>query len=310
MQADGVLEAWQKVVIDLGITPDEGCLNQVLYTAARHGLPDLGTDALRVLQQIGATPREHHCAALISAFCRADQLYEAFETLNLMRHGKNKVQIVAGTTQPIFDYMKKDVERIDSMWGILDKLKGSGQRVDIAAINVIIQASVFFGDIQRAVGTYKVISEYGLSATVETYNLLLSACIGAAHRGLGDHLLGEMKKAGVKPDARTYERLVLLCLTQDTYEDAFFYLEEMKGHKLLPTYGIYDAIIRKCVSVGDTRFKLALDEMKQVGYQASNSLNKFIIEGGDFVATVEDAQSEPIGAPEQPQIESSSSSPT
>lgn len=181
--------------------------------------------------------------------------------------------------------------------------------VDISAINVIIQASVSFGDIQRAVGAYKSIPDYGLSATVETYNLLLSACIGAAHRGLGDIILGEMKKAGIKPDARTYERLVMLCLTQETYEDAFFYLEEMKGHKLLPTYGIYDAIIRKCVSVGDTRFKLALDEMKQVGYQRTESLDKFIAQGGVFKATVEDAQSESLGTPEQQQqIESPSSS--
>lgn len=104
------------------------------------------------------------------------------------------MRTVAGTTQPIFDFMKKDIERIDSTWGILDKLKDSGKGVDIAAINVIIQASVFFGDIQRAVGAYKAIPEYGFSATVETYNLLLSACIGAAHRELGDHILGEIKK--------------------------------------------------------------------------------------------------------------------
>lgn len=216
-----------------------------------------------------------------------------------MQHGDSKVQIVAGTTTPIFDYMKKDIERIDSTWGILDELRNSGQDVNIAAINVIIQASVFFGDIQRAVGTYKVIPEYGLSATVETYNLLLSACIGASHRELGDHIIADMKKAGIRADAGTYERLVLLCLTQNMFEDAFFYLEEMKGHKLLPTYGIYDAIIRKCVSVGDTRFKLALDEMKQVGYQPSASLNRFIGQGGVFVAPLEDAQSQPHDTPKQ-----------
>ena len=225
-----------------------------------------------------------------------------------MRDEQSKVQIVAGTTQPIFDFMKKDIERIDSTWGILDELKNSGQDVDIAAINVIIQASVFFGDIQRAVGTYKVIPDYGLSGTVDTYNLLLSACIGAAHRELGNLILSDMKKAGIRADAGTYERLVLLCLTQDTYEDAFYYLEEMKRHKLLPTYGIYDAIIRKCVSVGDTRFKLALDEMKQV-YQPSASLDRFMKQGGVFMAPLEDARSQPIDTPEQ-QIGSSLSSST
>lgn len=82
----------------------------------------------------------------------------------------------------------------------------------------------------------------------------------------------------------------------------------MKKHKLLPTYGIYDAIIRKCVSVRDTRFKLALDEMKQLGYQLSASLDRFIVQGGIFVAPVEDAHSQALDTLEQQQIESSSSS--
>jgi len=187
---------------------------------------------------------------------------------------------VSETTHPIFDIIKRDIDAIDSTWGILDQLRQEGKSVDITAINVIIQATAVFGDLQRAIGTYKSIPDYGIRPNIDTFNLLLSACIVVGHRDLGDHLLGEMKEAGIKPDIRTYERLIILCLTQTTYEDAFFYLEEMKGHKFLPTLGIYDAIIKKCVSVGDSRYTLALDEMEECGYLISEALATFIKHGG------------------------------
>lgn len=264
----------------------------MLHTVARHGLPDLGTDVLRVLKLVGASWKEFHLASMIEALCKANRLKEAFETLHVMR--SNHIHPVNETTHPIFNIIKKDVEAIDRTWAMLDELKEEGKGVDITAINVLIQASVFFGDVQRAVGTYKSIPEYGIQPNVDTFNLLLSACISVGHRSLGDHLLGEMKAASIKPDARTYERLIILCLTQPTYEDAFFYLEEMKGHKFLPTLGIYDAVVRKCVSVGDTRYKLALDEMKQCGYGVPASLQDFIARDGTF-----EAQSPKVVAPKE-----------
>lgn len=285
--------AWPKVVDDLGITPDEGLCIEVLHTVARHGLADLGTDVLRVLKLIGAPWQEHHLACMIEAFCKADRLKEAFETLHVMR--ENGVIPVAETAHPIFNVVKESIDAIDDAWGILSELHAGGKGVDISAINVVIQGTVFLGDLQRAVGTYKSIPEYGVKPNVETFNLLLSACIAVGHRELGDFLLGEMKQASIKPDLRTYERLIILCLTQTTYEDAFFYLEEMKGHNFLPTLGIYDAIIKKCVSVGDSRYTLALDEMNHCGYPVSQALTDFIAHGGDVEPQSND-ESRPNGA--------------
>ena len=113
-----------------------------------------------------------------------------------------------------------------------------------------------------------------------TFNILLTACIAAEHRELGDRLLTEMREAKIKPDAGTYERLVVLCLTQPTYEDAFFYLEDMKGANIVPPQSVYEAIIRRCVSVGDSRYKLAVAEMLEHGYEMPAKLKAFIDSGG------------------------------
>ncbi|KAH7919360.1 hypothetical protein BV22DRAFT_865072 [Leucogyrophana mollusca] len=278
LYAEGVQRCWQKLVQELSFIPDEGICQQVLHTAGRHGLPELGTDVIRVLRQLGVSWQEHHFAPLIEAFCKADKLKEAIGTLDIMR--SNGIFPVSETTDPIFRILKQDLDRVDSAWDVIRELRKEGKTIDPFAINAIIEAAISLGDLQRAVGAYKAFSEYGSIPNIDTYNLLLSGCIAARHRELGDRLLVELKDASIRPDARTYERIIFLCLTQETYEDAFFYLEEMKAQKFVPPMAVYDAIIRTCIVAGDTRYTLALDEMKQCGYPVRTELQRFIASGG------------------------------
>lgn len=278
-QEDGVLRAWQKVVHDLKITPDEGCCIQVLHTAGRHGLSALSLDVLRVLRRIGVTWREYHFAPVVEAFCKEGNMKEALGALELIR--SHDIIPVAETAMPIFQAIRSSSDAVDEAWGHLEALHEEGKKIDVTALNVIIQASVALNDLQRAVGTYKACENLGVAPNVDTYNLLLSGCIAAEHRQLGDRLLAEMKLAQIKPDARTYERLIVLCLTQSTYEDAFFYLEEMKTEGHVPPVTVYEALIHKCVSVGDTRHQLAVEELVECGYEVPPDLKVFIETGGE-----------------------------
>ncbi len=66
--------------------------------------------------------------------------------------------------------------------------------------------------------------------------------------------------------------MIYLCLTQETYEDAFFYLEEMKAAGHVPPIRTYAKIIRRCIGANDPRYKMALEEMGEIGYSAPKSL--------------------------------------
>ncbi|KAL0956278.1 hypothetical protein HGRIS_002436 [Hohenbuehelia grisea] len=266
---EGVVRCWNVVVQELSLAPDEGLCVAVLHTAARNGMPDLATDALRVLQLIGCEIQEHHFASLLEAFVRAKQLKEAFTTLAIMR--SNGVTPLPETCLPILHEITS-VESIDNTWNLIDDMHRAGATIDVAALNVIMQATVAVGDLQRAVGAYKSYSDYSASPDVHTFNSLLEGCTNAAHRELGDHLLAEMKEAKVKPDRDTYLNLVMLCLTQETYEDAFFYLEEMKAAKHRPPISMYEAIVRRCVLASDPRYEIAIAEMKEIGYHPSREL--------------------------------------
>lgn len=259
--------------------PDEGCCISILHTVARHQLCALGMDVFRVLQTIGVTWEEHHFVPLIEAFCRANKLKEAFGILELMR--SNKIEPLPETALPILEVISQSVEVLDDAWTLLDELHAEGKPIDVVALNTTIQAAARLGDLQRAVGIYKVFPDFKVKPNVETYNLLLRGCHIAKHRELGDRILTDMREAGIKPNIVTYERLILLCTTQPTYEDAFFYLEEMKASGFNPTSQVYDAIIRKCVTTGDSRYKLALDEMLEMGLPLYPRLKSFIDSGGN-----------------------------
>jgi Pentatricopeptide repeat domain/PPR repeat len=245
----------------------------VLNAAARHGLPDLATDVLRVLKLSGIMWEEYHFAALIEAFCRNNQLKEALITLHIMR--ANEILPLPGTSVPILDCVKVNVESLDSAWAIIDEMHEARNDVDIDALKVIIQASVLLGDLQRAVGVYKSFSDYGLEPDVTIFNFLLDGCITAQHRQLGDLLLADMKEMQVQPNEETYEKMIQLCLTQEVYEDAFFYLEEMKAAEFVPPQTVYEALVLKCHSMDDSRIDIALEEMRECGYSMPNptSLN-------------------------------------
>jgi len=242
----------------------------VLHTAARHGLPDLATDALRVLKLLGATWQEHHFAPLIEAFCRANNLKDALVTLDIMR--SNDIEPLTQTALPILNAISRDVDVVDTTWAVIDEMHKEKKRIDVSALNVIVQASVILGDLQRAVGTYKSYSDYGVKPNLDTFNFLLEGCISSSHRELGDLLLVEMKEEKIKPDRDTYKNMILLCLTQDTYEDAFFYLEEMKAGNQVPPLRVYEALVRKCASVGDSRCHIAIAEIEGCGYEVDPRL--------------------------------------
>lgn len=252
--------------------PTELITNAVLNTGARHGHPELATEALRLLQLANVEWKEYHFAALIEAFCRNGQLKEALQTLPIMK--TSNITPTPSTTKFLLDAIKQDVSTLDAAWAIIDEIHAAEQEIDIDSLKVIIEASIHLGDLQRAVGIYKSFGDYKLTPDLPTFYLLLDGCIGAQHRQLGDLLIEDMKTAQVKPDPVVFEKMIELCLTQEVYEDAFFYLEEMKAAGFVPPATVYEAILQKTLAAEDTRSSLVLQEMRECGYSPRDTRSR------------------------------------
>ncbi|KAI0705061.1 hypothetical protein C8T65DRAFT_653096 [Cerioporus squamosus] len=292
LYAEGTERVWHKVVNEMHLLPDEGCCLQVLHTAARHGLSGLALEVIETLKAINIVWREHHIAPVVEAMCHHGEIKEAFVMLDYMR--KNDIEFAKEIALPIFELVKKDADTVDGAWEQLEAIREEGHSVDVVAFNVVVEAAVTLKDLQRAIGTYKGAAQLGVTPDIDTYNILLKGCIDARHRQLGDRILSDMKEAGIKPDRTTYERMVRLCLTQSMYEDAFFYLEEMKSLGMVPPLIVYESIIRKLVAVGDTRYNIALEELKECGYEVSPRLQSFISSGGAHNGPKEAAPTEAV----------------
>ncbi|KIJ49470.1 hypothetical protein M422DRAFT_161368 [Sphaerobolus stellatus SS14] len=276
---DGLRTAWMKVTRDYGVTPDEGLCIQVLNAAARHGLVDLALEAFKVIIRLGCPIEEFHIAPVLEASCQRKSIQDALHITNTLT--TIGAPIRQSTLEPVVELISSSVDNVNKAWSMLEKLYDAGKPVTVHALNALLGASVHLRNLQMTVGIYKTYEKFHVKPTVDTLNLLLRACIAESHKDLGMKFLEDLQRQDdVKLDITSYERIIRLCLTQSDYEDAFFYLEEMKAAGFKPPAMIYVQIIKKCVFYKDTRVQIAVEEMRECGYEIPRSLKEFIENGG------------------------------
>ncbi|TRM69556.1 hypothetical protein BD626DRAFT_390890 [Schizophyllum amplum] len=258
---DHTVRCWNKAVVEYGVIPDEGLCLAVLAVAARHGQAEFAiSQPLTTIASAGITLSHKHIAPVIEAFGAGGNLRDAFTFLHSLPNFNLEPPL--SSLEAVAAHCLPDIDAIDSAWATVDELHSASQ-LSIAALNTIILAAAHHSDLQRALGAYKSLPTYNLTPDTDTFNILLDACVAAQHRQLGDALLADVKAAGVPVARGTYDRMVRLCLTQPEYDDAFFYLNEMEAAGYVPPASLYEAIVRKCAGAGDTRYEIALEEMRK-----------------------------------------------
>ncbi|KAJ7462230.1 hypothetical protein B0H11DRAFT_2054671 [Mycena galericulata] len=265
LYAAGVLRSWYTLVTDLAISPDEGLCTLVLHTAGRNGLPDLATDALRVLKILDVPWMEYHLAPLFEAFCRAQRFQEAFSTLTIMR--QNNIDPTSRTALPIVPIVQQNPKIIDDLWATLNDMHKEGKSVDISAFNAVLQASVLTQPLSRALADYNSLKSYGSVPSAETFHIFIDGCISAGNVAYGELAFRQLKESGVLLDHEVFGKMITLHLSQNVYDDAFLFLEEMQSAGHVPVRELYEAIVVKCAAAGDPRYLVALDEMQEVGHE-------------------------------------------
>lgn len=250
------------------LNPSDGMCTNVLNTAARNQDPNLATDVVRVLAGRTSKLDIHHYEALITAYIGSSDLKSALQILGIMK--KAGLEPTDGTTRSIYTHISTTERLPADAFKILQSLKKEGQTVPTAAVNVILEASVSQGHLQGAVEQYKALHTICPNGpNTATFNNLLQGCAKTfGNKDLAMFLASEMAALGIRPNVMTYDRLVLVCLMEDDYEDAFRYMDEMKrtfGNSELRT-GTLHALVKRCVAVGDERAWSLLNELEGKGH--------------------------------------------
>lgn len=123
-------------------------------------------------------------------------------------------------------------------------------------------------------------ARFTVQASIDTFNILLSTAINRRSRRLAKAVMAHLVAARIPATAVTYERAIVLALTQPTYEAAFSYLEECKLRGHVPTRASYLAIAKRCLEEHDERWVGIGNEMIENGYKTGKVLHGALEKGG------------------------------
>lgn len=265
---EGTLHCWQHLQDLSGITFPEGLCLHVLSCAAQHGQPALATSVFNALSSLGIKYSEHHFLPLVEAYTRCGDIRQAFIVLNIMRESSLSPPQLSHLNF-LSQTIAKDTKTLDkAFFALQDIVQKEGKTADITAFNILLKACLLLDDASRAISTYRDAPILKVRPNLETFNLLLASAGLVGHVELAMYILSDLKAAQITPNEETYGRVILTCLHQpdNTYEQAFLYLEEMKAAGWIPSSGLYASFVKKCAYHNDDRAVKLLEEMERVGH--------------------------------------------
>ncbi|KAI4141419.1 MAG: hypothetical protein LQ340_007651, partial [Diploschistes diacapsis] len=171
---------WDRAVATDYLNPPSGLCSLVLDSCSRAADPDLATDVFRVLGGRSSPVRPFHYEALLETYLGAGDLESALTVLNIM----------ARTPQPPTDASARSLflflrDRADGRGGPSDALRvlraraKSGERAPLCAVNAVLEALVWRGELGEALAAYRRLAFLvpdGARPNTHTFNLLLQGC--------------------------------------------------------------------------------------------------------------------------------------
>ncbi|KAI6244873.1 Pentatricopeptide repeat-containing protein [Erysiphe necator] len=270
LHLEGLKFIWRHQVRLGYLIPSDGMLSAALNTAARYADPQLATSVASFLSARSALD-PYHYEALIEAYAKSKDLKSAFRALCIM--AKAGFNPDASNTRPLLACLSSDRKLPTHAWNVLDEIHSDGQIITITAVNVVIEASVSQLNIDEAMIMYKKIHTICSGPNTATFNHILQGLSKTVIPSKKEamFLASEMKSLSIKPDSLTYDRLILICLREKDYEDAFRYLEEMiregKGKNEGKGWWLREGTAQRCVMTtiveGDSRGWEILAEMEK-----------------------------------------------
>jgi hypothetical protein len=264
---EATTHVWKQRVEAGYLNPSSGVCINVLGTAARHGDSHLATDVFRVLGKRSSTLQAHHYEALFESYIAAGDVVSALFALHIMAAAD--MAPTERTARPLYLHLREDPSAAAQAFSFLQTLHGGKKTVPVPAANALIEAFVFQGDLDAAVETYESLRGFcGAGPTTSTFNAIFRGCAPARRKDLATFLAAEMLALGVEPDALTYDLLILACLRgagDEGLDDAWRYLDEMRGRGWRPRGRTLMALVGGCCERGDERVWRLVQEMEDMG---------------------------------------------
>ncbi|CCA72017.1 hypothetical protein PIIN_05952 [Serendipita indica DSM 11827] len=277
----GILEGWQRVAGDNKVTPDEGICTMVINAAGLAGHSELSEKAVKALQTLNVTLREHHIAPWMLALATEGDVSKALDLFDFME--KHGVQPTRFTTRPLNKLLTIPENLESSLHHLRTRVKNGGNNL-AAAFNCVLGATLQDRS-NRTIALGKEMDELKVVPTIDTFNILIhSACL--RHNVPATHAyFEEILLRGLVPNQETYERIIVLLTSEVVYDDAFLYLYKMTSAHLVPSFEVLMGLAKKCSLKHDARWKDLVKQMERYNYVVSDELMNYLAANGNVRLT-------------------------
>jgi pentatricopeptide repeat protein len=273
---EGIIEGWDRVVENGGITPDEGLCTMIIEAAGAGGVVHLAETALEKLSTINVQPQEYHIAPLMKALCKNNEIILAlglFDRMDTLGIQPNRF-----TTKPLQTLLQVPENLEIAIKYLRDTAVTKGRNL-ASTFNTVLAVTLRDRS-NQAIALGKEMDDLKVEPTIDTYNILIyGACLRRntpAIHGYYEDIL----QRGLEPNKETYERIIVLLITEPVYEDAFLYLSKMEAARLQPSAELLMAFAKKCSLRYDARWKLLVKKMERLNYEVSDELMEYLITNG------------------------------
>jgi len=234
-----------------------------LTSAARHSDVHIATDVFRILSERGTAFAPHHYELLMSAHLGAGDLRTALTILCIMHSVQLNPDLE--TLSALRAYLFSDPSAPQNAFELLKQL-ATERDVPTVAVNAIIMSLVDHNRHADVISTYKSLHQLSTAGpNVHTFNALFRSCHRNNDKRTAMFFAAEMVELKIKPDALTYDRLVLVCIREANYEDAWRYYGEMTQAGYVPRLGTFVTMVQVCADAKDERALELVERMVELG---------------------------------------------
>ncbi|KAJ2213233.1 hypothetical protein EV179_004020 [Coemansia sp. RSA 487] len=274
--------AFDQLTTVFGVQLTKGDYDYGLSIASKAGDYKLATSILESLGRLGYPIREREYEALFDSLIVSKKWETAFKVVGNMRQtGYGKTSRTLRTLVRELTAKPAQTERLvaEAYEAMLETSSTVPAILDTSTLNALVLSLALSVRVEAAFTRMNEwFDKHSVKRNIETYEGLLTGCgKSKGNKTVAEKTLGMMLDVDkLEPTKEIYELMIRVSLKQFNYEDAFVYLESMKAQKMAPGWPTYASIVRRCANVRDPRAKVALDEMRELGYTVTSALENYV----------------------------------
>ncbi|KAL6645090.1 hypothetical protein ACP70R_016698 [Stipagrostis hirtigluma subsp. patula] len=228
---------------------DEETLSQRLIKLSQSNKVRSATELFDSMRASGLQPSAHACNSLLACFVRRSSLADAMKVFEFMR-GKG---MATGHTYTLILKVVASTEGYVSalqMFNEIEEEEGSKEILDVIVYNTMISACGKAKDWRQAEKLWRRLGENSLSATLMTYDLLVSTFVQCGQYELAIAAYQEMLRHGLDPSEDIMKAIIASCTKEGNWEFALATLSRMLSAGMKPNLILFNSMINSLGKAG------------------------------------------------------------